>query len=101
MVDQADIDWTEEDFAAKFTGEREGLTLQVQKRDDPTDQIFVFWPSDPKVGVKPIKRYVPAPHAFHRARHELRGAMTHLRCAQSGSFGPSPPCQVHGPHERG
>eukprot|EP00962_Isochrysis_galbana_P015870 scaffold4543_cov126-Isochrysis_galbana.AAC.5 len=56
MVDQADIDLSEDDFAAKYTGEREGLTLQVQKRDDPTDQIFVFWPSDPKVGVKPIKR---------------------------------------------
>ena len=30
----------------------------AQKRDDPTEQIFVFWPSDPKVGVKPIKRYM-------------------------------------------
>jgi len=56
MVDQADIDMSEADFSAKFTGEREGLTIQVQKRDDPTDQIYVFWPSDPKVGVKPIKR---------------------------------------------
>ena len=30
----------------------------AQKRDDPTEQIFVFWPTDPKVGVKPIKRYM-------------------------------------------
>lgn len=56
MIDQADIDMSEEDFKAGYTGEREALTIQVQKRDDPTDQIFVFWPSDPKVGVKPIKR---------------------------------------------
>ena len=60
MVDQADIDMSEADFKAKY-GEnppREALTVLVQKRDDPTDQLFVFWPQDPKVGVKPIKRYV-------------------------------------------
>ena len=59
MIDTADIEMSEEDFATSFSGEREALTILVQKRDDPTDQIFVFWPSDPKVGVKPIKRYVP------------------------------------------
>ena len=60
MVDQADIDQTEEDFAEKHGSSplRDSLTLLVQKRDDPTEQIFVFWPSDPKVGVKPIKRYM-------------------------------------------
>ena len=56
MIDQSDIDMSEEDFARSYTGEREGLTIQAQRRDDPTDQIFVFWPTDPKVGVKPIKR---------------------------------------------
>ena len=58
MVDAADIDMSEDDFKAKY-GEnppREALTVLVQKRDDPTDQLFVFWPQDPKVGVKPIKR---------------------------------------------
>ncbi|EOD16322.1 hypothetical protein EMIHUDRAFT_430670 [Emiliania huxleyi CCMP1516] len=58
MIDQSDIDMSEEDFARSYTGEREGLTIQAQRRDDPTDQIFVFWPTDPKVGVKPIKRYM-------------------------------------------
>lgn len=59
MVDEADVDQPEEDFFEKFTvsPQRDMLTLLVQKRDDPTDQIFVFWPVDPKVGVKPIKRY--------------------------------------------
>ncbi|KAL1520518.1 hypothetical protein AB1Y20_022096 [Prymnesium parvum] len=59
MVDQADIDEKEEVFAEKFAGHsnRDWLTILVQKRDNPTDQIFVFWPSDPRVGVKPIQGY--------------------------------------------
>jgi DNA-directed RNA polymerase I, II, and III subunit RPABC1 len=60
MVDQTDIDESEEAFFEKHTTspQRDALTLLVQKRDDPTEQIFVFWPLDPKVGVKPIKRYM-------------------------------------------
>jgi len=60
MVDQTDIDQSEDDFFEQHgnSPQRDSLTLLVQKRDDPTDQIFVFWPEDPKVGVKPIKRYM-------------------------------------------
>ena len=60
MVDQSDVDMSEEDFYEKFTDapQRDMLTLLVQKRDDPTEQIFVFWPVDAKVGVKPIKRFM-------------------------------------------
>ncbi len=47
MVDSTDVDETEEEFFEKFTPspQRDALTLLVQKRDDPTDSIFVFWPS--------------------------------------------------------
>ena len=58
LIDQADIDLSEESFKEQY-GEvpsREQLTLLVQKRDVPTEQVYVFWPTDPKVGVKPIKR---------------------------------------------
>ena len=60
MVDQTDIDQSEDDFFQKYGDNppRDALTLLVQKRDDPSDMIFVFWPADPKVGVKPIKRYM-------------------------------------------
>lgn len=60
LVNQLDIDLSEDDFKAKYgeLPQREQLTILVQKRDDPTDQIFIFWPADPKVGVKPIKRYM-------------------------------------------
>ena len=60
MVDATDVDQSEEDFFEKHgnSPQRDMLTLLVQKRDDPTENIFVFWPADPKVGVKPIKRYM-------------------------------------------
>lgn len=34
---------------------RENLTILVEKADDETNQLFVFFPEDEKVGVKPIK----------------------------------------------
>jgi DNA-directed RNA polymerase I, II, and III subunit RPABC1 len=46
-------------FKEKF-GEhpsRESLTILVEKADDETAQLFVFFPEDEKVGVKPIKTY--------------------------------------------
>ena len=60
MVDASDVDQSEEEFFERYTPspQRDMLTILVQKRDDPTEQIFVFWPTDPKVGVKPIKRYM-------------------------------------------
>uniref|UniRef100_A0A7S3DRS1 DNA-directed RNA polymerases I, II, and III subunit RPABC1 n=1 Tax=Entomoneis paludosa TaxID=265537 RepID=A0A7S3DRS1_9STRA len=44
-------------FREKF-GEnpsRDNLTILVEKADDETNQLFVFFPEDEKVGVKPIK----------------------------------------------
>ena len=37
--------------------ERSTHTLSVEKQDDPDDTLFVFFPSDEKVGVKPIRTY--------------------------------------------
>ena len=36
---------------------RNSLTLVVQKKNDPTDQLFVFFPDETNVGVKTIKTY--------------------------------------------
>lgn len=33
------------------------MTVLVEKMDDPSDNLFVFFPDDPKVGVKPIRNY--------------------------------------------
>jgi DNA-directed RNA polymerase I, II, and III subunit RPABC1 len=36
---------------------RDSLTVLVEKADDESNQLFVFFPEDEKVGVKPIKVY--------------------------------------------
>jgi DNA-directed RNA polymerases I, II, and III subunit RPABC1 len=59
MVDEASINMTTDQFKQKFgdnpTGE--ALTILAEKVDDPADQIFVFFPEEEKVGVKPLKTY--------------------------------------------
>lgn len=59
IVDEEDVNMTTDDFKMKFGDDpsRESLTILVEKADDPTDQLFVFFPTDEKVGVKPIKTY--------------------------------------------
>jgi len=63
IVPQSDLDLDRDSFKSKHTQvsenglNRESLTLLMQKKDDPTDQIFVFWPEDLKVGVRPVKKY--------------------------------------------
>ena len=37
--------------------ERSAHTLCVEKQDDPDDTLFVFFPDDMKVGMKPIRTY--------------------------------------------
>mmetsp|Transcript_27458 Transcript_27458/g.42217 ORF Transcript_27458/g.42217 Transcript_27458/m.42217 type:complete len:229 (-) Transcript_27458:907-1593(-) len=59
MVPRDMREMTPASFTAKF-GEypsRESLTILVEKSDDDTNQLFVFFPEDEKVGVKPIKVY--------------------------------------------
>ena len=56
---QDEIDMTKEEFTTKFSDppDRDSLTILVPKEDDPTDQIFVFFPEEVKVGVKALKVY--------------------------------------------
>lgn len=59
MVPREMRDMTPASFTERF-GEfptREGLTILVEKSDDESNQLFVFFPEDEKVGVKPIKVY--------------------------------------------
>mmetsp|Transcript_10009 Transcript_10009/g.12626 ORF Transcript_10009/g.12626 Transcript_10009/m.12626 type:complete len:225 (+) Transcript_10009:68-742(+) len=60
MVPREMRELTPASFTQKY-GEnpsRESLTVLVEKADDETDQLFVFFPEDEKVGVKAIKVYV-------------------------------------------
>ncbi|CAM9329919.1 unnamed protein product [Chrysoparadoxa australica] len=59
VVSEEQINMTHAAFVERFgeSPEREQLTLLVEKANDPSDQQFVFFPDDEKVGVKPIKLY--------------------------------------------
>ncbi|KAI9277200.1 RNA polymerase [Phascolomyces articulosus] len=62
LVSQNDLDMELDTFKRQFapTGDvdRDHLTFVVQKKDDPTDQLLVFFPKDKSVGVKPLRTYV-------------------------------------------
>ncbi|XP_051138768.1 DNA-directed RNA polymerases II and IV subunit 5A-like [Andrographis paniculata] len=59
MVGDFEIEMTKYQLVQKF-GEnmkREDLIIQKGLRSDPNNQIYVFFPEEPKVGVKTMKTY--------------------------------------------
>jgi len=59
IVDNDDVNMTTDNFRDTFGSDpsRTSLNLIFEKSDDPADQMMIFFPSDEKVGVKPIKDY--------------------------------------------
>ena len=59
IVPETEMNMTTTDFRSRFGDfpSREALTILVEKTDDSAEQLFVFFPEDEKVGVKPIKTY--------------------------------------------
>uniref|UniRef100_A0A3P8SKT9 DNA-directed RNA polymerases I, II, and III subunit RPABC1 n=1 Tax=Amphiprion percula TaxID=161767 RepID=A0A3P8SKT9_AMPPE len=64
LVTQDELDQTLDEFKSQFGDKpsegrprRTDLTVLVAHNDDPTDQMFVFFPEEPKVGIKTIKMY--------------------------------------------
>ena len=59
IVPETEMNMTTQDFRSRFgdVPSREALTILVEKTDDSAEQLFVFFPEDEKVGVKPIKTY--------------------------------------------
>ncbi|XP_046545567.1 DNA-directed RNA polymerases I, II, and III subunit RPABC1 [Haliotis rubra] len=64
LVTQDELDQTLDEFKAQFGDKpserkpgRSDLIVLVAHNDDPTDQMFVFFPEEPKVGIKTIKTY--------------------------------------------
>lgn len=59
MVPRELLQMTPMTFTQKFGDHpsRESLTILVEKSDDESNQLFVFFPEEEKVGVKPIKVY--------------------------------------------
>uniref|UniRef100_T1IH17 DNA-directed RNA polymerases I, II, and III subunit RPABC1 n=1 Tax=Strigamia maritima TaxID=126957 RepID=T1IH17_STRMM len=64
LVTQDELDQQLEHFKSQFGDKpsehrpgRSDLTVLVAHNDDPTDQMFVFFPDEPKIGIKTIKLY--------------------------------------------
>merc|ERR1712048_1092751 len=64
LVTQDELDQTLDQFKEQFGDKpserrpaRSDLVVLVAHNDDPTDQMFVFFPDDPKIGIKTIKQY--------------------------------------------
>ncbi len=59
IVPEDELTMTTADFKEKFgdSPARDQMTILVEKADDSSEQLFVFFPEDEKVGVKPIKTY--------------------------------------------
>lgn len=59
LIGQDDLEESKDQFIQKFSEEpkRDDLTLLAPKQEDPTDQMFVFYPNEDKVGVKTIKTF--------------------------------------------
>jgi len=57
---------------------RTDLIVLVSHNDDPTDQMFVFFPEDPKIGIKTIKNYCQRMQEgnIHRAIIVVQTGMT-------------------------
>ena len=62
IVSEQDVEQSIDEFKEKFNVmddevDKEKLTIYAQDKTDPDKQIFVFFPKEPKVGVKKIKEY--------------------------------------------
>ncbi|BES95901.1 unnamed protein product [Nesidiocoris tenuis] len=64
LVTQDELDQTLDQFKEQFGNKpsekrpaRSDLIVLVAHNDDPTDQMFVFFPDEPKIGIKTIKTY--------------------------------------------
>ncbi|KAG2718407.1 hypothetical protein I3843_03G211300 [Carya illinoinensis] len=59
FVGDFEIDMTKEQFKDKYgeSMKREDLVINKAKRNDSSDQIYVFFPDEQKVGVKTMKTY--------------------------------------------
>lgn len=71
LVADFETSMSKDDFRDKFGEEpkRDDLVIIKSKRANPAEQIFVFFPEEPKVGVKTIKTYAERMKAenVHRA----------------------------------
>lgn len=64
LVTQEELDQNLDEFKVHYGDkpsegrpQRTDLTILVAHNDDPTDQMYVFFPEEPKIGIKTIKSF--------------------------------------------
>lgn len=97
LVTQDELDQTLDGFKAQFGDKpserrpaRSDLIVLVAHNDDPTDQMFVFFPEEPKVGIKTIKTYCQRMQEenIHRAIITVQNGMTPTAKQSLGDMAP-------------
>jgi DNA-directed RNA polymerases I, II, and III subunit RPABC1 len=63
VVSQTNLDMTLQSFASSYAPsgtvlDRSILNFQVEHKDSPQDKLYVFYPEDMSVGVKPIRTFL-------------------------------------------
>lgn len=83
VVSQSELDLSLQDFASTFAPsgsilDRSALNFIVQHRADPQDRLFVFFPEEASVGVKPVRNYLEKmnEHGVFRCIVVVRQSMT-------------------------
>lgn len=97
LVTQDELDQTLDGFKNQFGDKpserrpgRADLIVLVAHNDDPTDQMFVFFPEEPKVGIKTIKTYCQRMQEenIHRAIIVVQHGMTPTAKQSLGDMAP-------------
>lgn len=97
LVTQDELDQTLDQFKEQFGDKpserrpgRSDLIVLVAHNDDPTDQMFVFFPDEPKVGIKTIKTYCQRMQEenIHRAIIVVQTGMTPSAKQSLGDMAP-------------
>lgn len=80
LIVQNELDETFDLFKAKYNGQptREELTLLCAHNNNMDDKIYVFFPEDPKIGVKVVQQYAVRMEEdqVHRAIVIVRAGLT-------------------------
>jgi DNA-directed RNA polymerase I, II, and III subunit RPABC1 len=95
IISSDSLNMSADDFAQRYgeTPNREEMDMMVERADDASDQLFVFYPQDEKVGVKPVRTYGDRmmTEGVKRCIIVVRGGMTPFArsatqelCAQRG-----------------
>lgn len=59
LIAQDELDQSLEDFKRQYGDKpaRSELMVMCAHQEDPTDQMFVFFPDEPRIGIKTVKNY--------------------------------------------